>query len=183
MAQHGSHDSASASLETSQMLTANRELEGLKIQRERLSKYLKPKHPKIAKLDNEIDRAQKLLGLFRRQTQQQLASSRFALQLKIDNILNSIKEWEAKVTEANARISEAEHLKQNVGRSQDLYDRMVVLLENVDISRSIDQETLSILEPASPALRSYKTETTALGLPSSWAWPWRRHRLPRRTAR
>jgi capsular exopolysaccharide synthesis family protein len=43
-----------------------------------------------------------------------------------------------------------------------MYDRLVVLLENVDISRSIDQETLSILEPASLALRSYKQDITAV---------------------
>jgi polysaccharide biosynthesis transport protein len=160
LAQLATSDSSSRSTATSDRLTANRELEGLKILRERLSKYLKPKHPKITKLDNEIDRAQKLLNVFRQQSQEQLAASRFALQLKVDNIQNSIKEWEGKVTEANARIAEAEHLKQNVGRSQALYDRLVTLLENVDISRSIDQETLSILEPASLAQRSYKTDLT-----------------------
>jgi capsular exopolysaccharide synthesis family protein len=64
--------------------------------------------------------------------------------------------------EANARIAEAEHLKQNVMRSQVLYDRLVMLLENVDISRSIDQETLSILEQASLALRSYKPDIIAV---------------------
>jgi uncharacterized protein involved in exopolysaccharide biosynthesis len=164
LGQLASPNQATGSSETSQRLTANRELESVKILRERLSKYLKPKHPKIAKLDAEIDRGQKLLDVFRRQTQEQLAASRFALQLKIDNIQNGIKEWEGKVTEANARIAEAEHLKQNVARSQTLYDRLVMLLENVDISRSIDQETLSILEPASLALRSYKMDLAALSL-------------------
>lgn len=157
-------DSQSSSTQSSDRLTADRELEGMKILRERLGKYLKPKHPKMVKLDGEIDRAQKLLDVFRRQTQEQLAASRFALALKIDNILNSIKEWEGKVTEANDRIAEAEHLKQNVARSQSLYDRLVVLLENVDIGRTIDQETLSILQPASLAMRSYKSDLTSAAL-------------------
>src|SRR5207247_2242244 len=34
------------------------------------------------------------------------------------------------------------------------------LLQNVDISRNIDQETLAILETASPAVRTYKQELT-----------------------
>jgi capsular exopolysaccharide synthesis family protein len=145
-------------------LNATRELEVLNVQRERLSKYLRPKHPKIVKLDSEIERAQKLLDVFRRQNQQQLTTSMNALQLKMENVQKSIKDWESKVVEANARIAEAEHLKQNVTRSQGLYDRLVLLLENVDISRSIDQETLSILEPASLAMRSYKEDAIAIGL-------------------
>jgi capsular exopolysaccharide synthesis family protein len=45
-----------------------------------------------------------------------------------------------------------------------MYDRLVVLFENVDISRVIDQETLSILEPASMAARSYKLDIVAVAL-------------------
>ena len=36
-----------------------------------------------------------------------------------------------------------------------MFDRLSALLENVDISVNIDQDTLAILEPASPATRSY----------------------------
>ena len=38
------------------------------------------------------------------------------------------------------------------------------MLQNVDISRNIDQETLAVLESASPARRSYKQDITLLGL-------------------
>jgi capsular exopolysaccharide synthesis family protein len=65
---------------------------------------------------------------------------------------------------ANSRVADAERLKQNVARSQALYERLASLLRNVDISRSIDQETLSVLEYASPALRSYAEELRAAGL-------------------
>ena len=36
-----------------------------------------------------------------------------------------------------------------------MYDRLTALLQNVDISRNIDQDTLAILDPASPSKRSY----------------------------
>jgi len=96
--------------------------------------------------------------LFRAQNGEQLASARAATQLRIDGVQSSVKEWRVKVMNANARIAEAERLKLNVNRTQVLYDRLVSLLQNVDISRNIDQETLSILEPASTAVRSYKEE-------------------------
>lgn len=144
--------------------SAFQQVELLKIERAKLSKYLRPKHPKIVKLDADIERGQKLLELYHDQNRGQLATARQALKMRADSVLASIKEWEVKVVDANARIAEAEHLKLNVSRTQGLYDRLVGLLQNVDISRNIDQETLAILESASPAQRSYKQELVALAL-------------------
>jgi capsular exopolysaccharide synthesis family protein len=150
--------------ETVERMSASKELEVLKIQRERLSKYMRPKHPKIVKLDSEIARAQKLLEVFQHQSQQQLAEAESSLQVKIDNVKGSIKDWEQKVVEANARIADSEQLKQNVSRAQAVYERLVALERNVDISRHIDQETLSVLESASEAKRSYTEEKWAGGI-------------------
>ncbi len=139
----------------SAQLTPYQEVELLKIQREKLSKYLRPKHPKIAALDAEIARGEKLIELFRGQNHDQLLASQEAVNMKMTNVLASIKDWEGKVTESSSRIAEAERLKQNVTRSQSLYDRLATLLQNVDITRNTDLETLAILEPASPAKRTY----------------------------
>jgi capsular exopolysaccharide synthesis family protein len=149
---------------TRQRQSSFQDLELLKIQRERLSKYLKPKHPKMVKLDADIERGEKLEEVFRRQDASQLTAEREANKMKIDTILASIKEWEAKVVEANLRIAEAERLKLNVERIQSVYDRLVLLVQNVGISRNIDQEALAILEPASSPKRSYTDETTGLML-------------------
>lgn len=156
--------SAASSPAITERQTAFQELELLKIQREKLSKHLRPKHPKIVKLDSDIERGQKIIQLYQTQTRDQLATSRQALKMKIDSVQASIKEWESKVVEANSHIAEAERLKLSVTRSQSLYDRLVLLLQNVDISRTIDQETLAVLEPASTALRSYKLDLIVLGL-------------------
>jgi len=144
--------------------SAFQQVELLKIEREKLSKYLRPKHPKIVKLDADIERGQRLLELYRNQNRGQLATTRQALKMRADSVQASIREWEAKVVDANARIAEAEHLKLNVNRTQSLYDRLVTLLQNVDISRNIDQATLAILESASPAKRSYTHEQSGLTL-------------------
>jgi uncharacterized protein involved in exopolysaccharide biosynthesis len=84
------------------------------------------------------------------------------LQLKIEFLRKSIREWEAKVLEADTRITSAECLKTIIRRDQELYDRLLALLQNVDISRKIDQDTLTILEPASPAIRTYAPEKRVL---------------------
>lgn len=149
---------------SSDRLAPYQEVEILKIQRQKLSKFLRPKHPKIVKLDADIERAQKLIDLLHHHSRDQLAASRQALQMKMESVQASIKEWEGKVVEANLRIAEAEHLRLNVSRAQSLYDRLITLLQNVDISRNIDQETLAVLDPASPALPSYKEKAIVISL-------------------
>jgi capsular exopolysaccharide synthesis family protein len=141
---------------------AYQQVELLKIEREKHSKYLRPKHPKIVKLDAEIEKSQKLIELYSAQNREQLAATRQSLKMKSDTVRASIKEWEARVVDANARIAEADHLKLNVTRTQSLYDRLVTLLQNVDISRNIEQETLAVLENASPAIRSYTHEQSVV---------------------
>ena len=141
---------------------ALRDLEVLKVQRAQLSRYLRPKHPRIVKLDADIDRAQKLLGLYRRQSEQELQTMRQALQMRCASVAASIKEWEVKVVQANNRIAEADRLKLSVNRTQALYDRLMLVLQNVDVSRSVDHESLRVLEPASPAERYYLRDALVL---------------------
>ncbi len=143
---------------------ALKEFQALTLQRERLSKYLKPKHPKMIKLQAQLDGAEKYVELFRNQSREQLAAARNALKLKEQSVRASIKEWEDKVTQANAHIAEAERLKQNVTRAQGIYDRLQALMQNLEVSKTIDQETLAVLEEASVAQRSYQKELTLLAL-------------------
>lgn len=144
--------------------TAYREIAMLQAEREKLSKYFRPKHPDIVKLDADIERARKLIELYQSQTEEQLSVDRQAVAMKVGNVKDSIRDWEGKVVLANTQIAEAERLKLAVTRDQALYDRLLVLLQNVDISRNIDEETQSILEPASMAERSYRREAELLGL-------------------
>ena len=149
---------------SSEQQSSRNEIEILKMQREKLSKYLRPKHPKIVKLDTEIEHAEQLQAIYRQQGREQLVAARQANQMKTDNVMESIKEWEAKVVEANTTIAEAERLRLNIQRIQSVYDRLVLLVQNVGISRGIDQENLAILEPASPSKRSYVSEKSGLAL-------------------
>jgi len=149
---------------TSAQQTSLNDLELLKIQRARLGKYLRPKHPTIVKLDEQIARAEQMQQVYQRQNRDQLDAERQANQIKTQNVLLSIKEWEAKVVEANASITEADRLKLDIQRTQNVYDRLALMVQNLSISRNIDQGTLSILAHASPTKRSYSSETQGLVL-------------------
>src|SRR5207249_1904415 len=79
-------DSEIVSTGTSERQGASRDLELLKLQRERLSKFLRPKHPKIAQLDMQIQRAEKVIELLRNQSSEQIAAAQQVLKLKMNGI-------------------------------------------------------------------------------------------------
>ncbi|HUZ07730.1 MAG TPA: polysaccharide biosynthesis tyrosine autokinase [Candidatus Paceibacterota bacterium] len=148
--------SGSGSATGSGQMDAEQQIEQLKAERDRLSKYLLPKHPKMVKLDEQIASAQKLLDFYNQQSHDQLNAERQALQIKIDSTQKFIKEYEDKVSDDNKKIATADSLKQDVLNNQGLLDTLKTMLQSVDISQHIDQDTLSILDPASSATRSYK---------------------------
>ena len=129
-----------------EFLSARQQVELLKIQREELSRYLRPLHPKIQKLEEEVAHGEKVLGLFRQQTRDQTETAKQALKLKIDSVADSTKEWEAKLMGANTRLAEFDRLKANVQRIQSLYDRLLNLLQTVDVNKNLDQEIVSVME-------------------------------------
>jgi capsular exopolysaccharide synthesis family protein len=134
------------------------DIEMLKIERDRLSQFLKDKHPKMVKLQAEIDKAEKYDQILRKQSKSQLEASRLVLQSRVDNLKAAVHEWEGKVTKASGSIAEADRLRLNVSQVQAEHDRYLAMLQNIDISRNIDQEPLSILQPATPAVLSLKKE-------------------------
>jgi len=154
----------STSASSSESRSASREIELLKLQREKLSQHLRPLHPRMVKLDKEIERAQRLIDLYRQQNEEQVANARQALKIKIAGVEASIKEWKDKVVTFNSRLAVVASLKENVSWKKTFYDRMLTMLENVKIGRNIDQDTITVLDNASPAKRSYKEAQSTLGL-------------------
>ena len=136
-------------------MNAEQQIEQLKAEREKLSQYLLPKHPKMVKLDEQITNAQQQIDFYSKQSHEQIEAARQALQIKIDSTQTFIKEYEDKVSDDNKKIATADSLKQDVLNNQGLLDTLKTMLQSVDISRNIDQDTLAILDPASSATRSY----------------------------
>ena len=147
-----------------EFLVAQQELEKIRILRARLSQYLRPEHPKIVKLDEQITQAQKLVEFFSQQSRDQLLNAEQTVKTKLDRLSESIKDWEAKVNDASIRMAECEQLKMNVGRLQELHDHLLGLLQTVDVSKNIDQENITILDPPSDPLSAKHEVLIAVAL-------------------
>ena len=117
----------------------------------------------MVKLDEDIARAQKLIEVYRQQNHDQITAARQALQIKIDNVQNFIDKLGDKGNDVNdRRLPGGDGLKQEVLSKQKMYDRLSALNDNVQVSRHIDQDTLDILDQASPSKRSYTQAKTML---------------------
>ncbi len=127
---------------------AMRELARLEAERDELSRNLRPKHPQMIQLENEIRTQQELLRFAQKQSREELNKTLMAISLEIGNTEATIREWESRVLNASARMAEYDRLTQNVARTERLHEYLLSMVRNLDLSKHLDQETIAVLERA-----------------------------------
>jgi succinoglycan biosynthesis transport protein ExoP len=131
-------------------LKAKQALQLLKAERETLSKDLRPKHPKIIKLNDEVTKQEKLIELYRQDTVEKLETRRKSIGKQMENLQSNIKEWEAKSLDLSQRLAQFNRIKGKAERLKTLYDRLTNSLKDVNVSQSVDSgDQVSIMEMAS----------------------------------
>src|SRR5947208_5429037 len=131
-------------------LKAKQALQLLKAERETLSKDLRPKHPKIIKLNDEVTKQEKLIELYRQDTVEKLETRRKSIGKQMENLQTTIKEWEAKALDLSQRLAQFNRIKGKAERLKTLYDRLTNSLKDVNVSQSVDSgDQVSIMEMAS----------------------------------
>jgi succinoglycan biosynthesis transport protein ExoP len=123
----------------------------LKSKRDDLSKFLRPTHPKIVKLDEEITGQEKLVAVFKQQSLKQLENRRQALKHQIQVLEKSFEQWDAKALEASRKMADYERIRQDVQRTQGLYDRLLGVIQTVDVNKNLAQQGVTVLEAAGKA--------------------------------
>lgn len=128
---------------------AKQQLELLKAERDDFSTYLRPKHPTIIALDEQIARGERLIESFRNQSVESLKTRQASIGIQIQNIEQTIKEWSDKALDLSGRIAEFDKIKAKSERTKSEYDRLLENLRSVDVSKNVEQDSMSILERAS----------------------------------
>jgi polysaccharide biosynthesis transport protein len=130
-------------------LKAKQQVQLLKAERDTLSKDLRPQHPKILKLNDEISKQEKLIEVFRGDAVEKLDTRRKSIGKQMENLLTNIKEWEAKALDLSQRLAQFNRVKGKVDRLKTLYDRLTNNLKEVDVSQVVDSgDQVSIMEMA-----------------------------------
>src|SRR6202022_4300241 len=101
-------------------LRAKQQVQLLKAERDTLAKDLRPKHPKILKLNDEITKAERLIDLYRQDTVEKLDTRRKSIGKQMENLQTNIKEWEAKALDLSQRLAQFNRVKGKVDRLKTL---------------------------------------------------------------
>jgi polysaccharide biosynthesis transport protein len=144
---------------TSQFNQLRERMDTLQVELEDLSRVLKPEHPKIQRLVDEQKRIQELLPLYRKQTIDQVATAQEALTLRRETIGQQIGQWQEVVSESSRKIAAMDGARMEVMQAQALYERLLGLLQNLDVNQNLDQETMSTLEMAREPVRKGRQVT------------------------
>ncbi|MDQ6861084.1 MAG: polysaccharide biosynthesis tyrosine autokinase [Verrucomicrobiota bacterium] len=130
-------------------LKAKQAVQLLKAERDLLAKDLRPRHPKMIKLNEEIAKQESLIQLFRNDALEKLQTRRNSIGKQMENLQGNIKEWETKALDLSQRLAQFNRLKGKVDRSKALYDRLTNSLKDVGVSQSVDAgDQISIMEMA-----------------------------------
>jgi capsular exopolysaccharide synthesis family protein len=136
----------------SDYLKAKQQILLMKAEQQDMAQYLRPKHPKMVAMAEDIARRERLLEIFRQQSLDQLEARKATLALQITNLEKEVKAWDAKALEVSRKSGEYQRLKANSQRFQALYDRLLSTMNTLDVNREISPESVTIMEKASPAL-------------------------------
>jgi capsular exopolysaccharide synthesis family protein len=136
---------------------ATQQIELLKAERNEIYKYLFPNHPKILKLDEDIARQAQVVEVYKSLSRSQIQNRRQSLEIQMKTLETSIIEWEAKAIDASRQMAQYERIRQDVQRTQGLYERLLGVIQSVDVNRTLDQESVRVMERASAAKPIRKT--------------------------
>jgi capsular exopolysaccharide synthesis family protein len=128
---------------------AKQKLEELLTERADLGKNLRPKHPSMVALAEQISKSEALIESYRRQSMDAIKTRREAIRLQIESLEEIAKQWGVKAIDLSRRIADFEKIKSKQERTKAQYDRLLTSMHSVDVTKRVDQDMISILEKAS----------------------------------
>jgi polysaccharide biosynthesis transport protein len=139
-------------LRTSQQVQALRqELIKLQVEREQLQLIFKPKHPRMVRLEQDIQRQSRLIELLTEEGEQAYRQTLVALRGEYDSVKQAIVEWERRALESARTEAEYEKLETALERTRELYARLLAGLQSMDVGRGVSVDIVQILQRATPA--------------------------------
>jgi len=102
-------------------------------------------------LGDIITNLQQTATLLEQQNRDEIEAQLAETDHRIEILNASIPNWQARLLDANTRLADGERLQDDVKREQVFYDHLLNTLQNVDLGKNVQQERLSVLQPATPA--------------------------------
>jgi succinoglycan biosynthesis transport protein ExoP len=138
------------------LFQADQKMHLLMANRAELSRFLRPEHPNIIKLDQEIATQETIVQVSRDEAAKQLTLRRQALELQVRNLEAASGEWDAKTIDTSRKMADYDQIRLNIQRLQAAYDKTLGLIQNIDLGKRVEQANIGILDPASLAVPTHR---------------------------
>ncbi len=140
------------------------ELTKLQANREELTEFLRDSHPKVRDLDQQISALQNVVDSFKQMAMDTIVSQRSALEIKVKQLQAAFDDMQAQASAADKMLVEYTNMQEDLKRKQDMFQKLTEMLRTVDLSKVMSNESLSIMDKASPAKNvAHRTMKLLLG--------------------
>jgi succinoglycan biosynthesis transport protein ExoP len=134
-----------------QLLAAKQTASSLRSERRRLLANLRPSHPKIRQLDVKISDTQNQIQFLNNEIKNSGKEHLGSIDSEIEAMGKEIADREKRLGTLNQNVAEFQNLKDRLANARETYQRLMASAHNVDVSRQIDQEVITVLEaPSTP---------------------------------
>ena len=128
-----------------------RQYQNLLAMKETFGIYLKPKHPKMIEINDNLEVLGNRLKVIRKQAFEQIEEQKTNIRTRIETLQPQIDKWVAEVMQYSNKVNEYENLTSKLDRLQATKESLVHRKEALDIGRTVDTELISKLHSATPA--------------------------------
>jgi succinoglycan biosynthesis transport protein ExoP len=125
-----------------------RQLLESEVERSRISKIFRSKHPKMIQIQTKIDDTRKKLNAEIAKEFKSLESERSVLLARENVLMNTISDFENEALETNKKELTYTILQRNVETNQKLYDTLLSKVKETNITGNIDASNIRIAEKA-----------------------------------
>lgn len=131
--------------------TVEQRIQYLKIERDELAEYLKPAHPKMEKITQEIETSEKILEAYKGKGREELKRTKASLEFKIRNLEQDVAKASDDIVATTRVYQQAVKLQANVEALKRRVENFGNVVNSVDMGQGLDQDNLQIFEHASTA--------------------------------
>ncbi|MFM2081706.1 MAG: hypothetical protein RL380_397 [Verrucomicrobiota bacterium] len=118
-----------------------------------LATRLLPKHPKMRDLNDDIQKMDKLLGVFRRQSSEALTNKLVEMTHNIESLTTNIEILRTEVLDIKTKMTAFDRIQANIDRLTKLKDLCETSLIQLRLTKGSDPDPVVINEQASAAVR------------------------------
>ncbi len=122
--------------------------------RDEFARFLKPKHPKMMRLNREIDDIRYRLEIITQKTLIQIIGQKKSKEIQMINLGKAIQVAEEEALIVSRQLAEFERMEHELRRRRSLYEKLLDNIRNIDVGNTLQGELVTIYEPASKATQS-----------------------------